>query len=120
MPHIPQAFAENTFTAEVLNSTQSVLVDFWAPWCAPCRVVSPIVDELAREYGDRVKVGKVNIDQNEALAFKYDIISIPALVVFKDGRPMSKQVGVVPKATIADMLDEAIAAASKAAPPKAA
>ncbi|MEO1131093.1 MAG: thioredoxin [Cyanobacteria bacterium J06639_1] len=115
MAHTPLTFADNTFTKEVLNSSQPVLVDFWAPWCAPCRVVSPIVDDLAREYGDRVKIGKVNIDDNEALAFQYDIMSIPALVVFKDGRPISKLVGVLPKADIAAKLEEAIAAPPQAA-----
>ncbi|MEM6446476.1 MAG: thioredoxin [Cyanobacteria bacterium J06642_2] len=113
--HTPHTFTDTTFAEEVLNSSQPVLVDFWAPWCGPCRFVGPVVDELAREYGDRVKVGKVNIDENEALAFRYDIMSIPALVMFKDGRPISKQVGVIPKETLVEQLDAAIADTPKAA-----
>lgn len=113
--HTPHVFTDSTFATEVLHSARPVLVDFWAPWCGPCRFIGPIVEELAREYGDRVKVGKVNIDENEALAFQYDILSVPTLIIFKDGRAVSKQVGVVSKAALAERLDAAIAAPPKAA-----
>ena len=92
------------FEAEVLNNDQTVLVDFWAPWCGPCRMLSPVVEEIASERAD-IKIGKVNVDEQEALAVKFGIMSIPTLIVFKNGLPVRQGVGVQPKAAILDMLN---------------
>ena len=94
---------KSNFQNEVLNSEKTVLLDFWAPWCGPCRMVSPIVDEIAAERGD-VKVGKVNVDEQPELASQFGIMSIPTLVVMKDGRITDQLVGARPKAQILAML----------------
>lgn len=94
--------AEN-FQKEVVESTKPVLVDFWASWCGPCRMLSPLVDEIA-ETVDSVKVGKVNVDEEMELASQFGISSIPSLLVFKNGKVVSQSVGVVPKAKILDMI----------------
>ncbi len=85
------------FEAEVLQSDVPVLTDFWAEWCAPCRRIAPIVEELAAEYAGRLKVAKVDVDANPALAERYDVHSIPTLLVFKGGQPVERIVGYVPK-----------------------
>jgi len=93
------------FEAEVLNSDQPVLVDFWATWCGPCRVIAPAIEELASEYNGKAKVVKLDVDNNPQTAMKYGIRSIPSLLFFKDGRPVDQMVGVVPKRILADKLD---------------
>ena len=94
---------KNNFQNEVLNSEMPVLLDFWAPWCGPCRMVSPIVDEIAAERGD-IKVGKVNVDEQPELAGQFGVMSIPTLVVMKGGKVVNQIVGARPKAQILAML----------------
>ena len=97
---------EQNFAQEVLQSDKPVLVDFWASWCGPCRMVSPIVDEIAEELGGKVKVGKVNVDEQRELAGEYGIMSIPTLMVVKNGEIVNTAVGVRPKNAILSMLGE--------------
>ena len=102
-PVRPVKVTDASFQQEVLGSTGTVLVDFWASWCGPCRMISPIVEEIAGEVTD-TKVGKVNIDEQPELASAFGIMSIPTLVAIKDGKVVNKMVGVRPKASILQML----------------
>jgi len=93
-----------------LEESGLMLVDFWAPWCGPCRYVAPVMEDLAEEYGDRVRFVKVNVDEAPATASRYGIRSIPTLAVFRDGEPVEGVVGVVPRQQLAGMLDRELAA----------
>ena len=95
---------QQNFEDEVLGSSVPVLVDFWATWCGPCRMLSPLVDELAEKYEGKVKFGKINVDEQPRLAMNYGVESIPTLLLFKDGRAVDKSIGVVPKSSIEQML----------------
>lgn len=94
----------DNFEKEVLQSDKKVLVDFYADWCGPCKMMSPVVDEIAEEMGDGVKVCKINIDEEQNLAVKYDVMSIPTFIVIKDGKEVGRTVGVQPKEEIISML----------------
>ncbi|MCE5218640.1 thioredoxin [bacterium] len=104
-----QELTESTFDAEVLKAEAPVLVDFWASWCGPCRMVAPVVEAIAENYAGKVKVGKVNVDQEAALATKYGIRTIPTLLVFKGGQPAERTVGVQSEDAIASLLDKVLA-----------
>ena len=97
------------FTQQVLESDVPVLVDFWAEWCGPCKMISPVLDELADAYDGKVKVAKVNVDENRATAVKYHVRSIPMLLLFKDGQIQATQIGAVGKGQLSQMIDKALA-----------
>ncbi len=95
-----------TFEQEVIESSIPVLVDFWAPWCGPCRMVAPVVDEISEQYDGKIKVVKVNTDDNPSVATKYGIRSIPTLMIFKGGQRVDMVVGAVPKTTLSTTLEK--------------
>ena len=97
---------ETNFESEVLKSNQPVLVDFWAEWCGPCKMLAPVLDEIAKVYADRIKVAKVNVDDNPGLALRYGIQSIPTLLYFANGEVKNQTIGVVSKKKIVEHLDE--------------
>lgn len=97
---------DTSFSKEVLEEIKLVLVDFWAPWCGPCRMVSKVVDEIAEEYSDSIKVVKVNTDENHSTATCYGIRSIPTLMIFNKGKRVDTIIGAVPKSTLANKLEE--------------
>ena len=99
---------DSNFDQMVLQAKMPVLVDLWAPWCAPCHMVAPVVEELASEYDGRVSFAKLNVDQNPRTASRYGIMSIPTLLIFKDGKPISNIVGFRPKAELKRSLDAAL------------
>ena len=100
---------DNNFQAEVIESDVPVLVDFWAPWCGPCRAVAPVVEEIANERGDALKVVKLNIDDNQKTAVEYDVMSIPTLILFRHGQVATKVIGAYPKKKLEEQLEPALA-----------
>jgi len=100
-------FTDSNFQLEVLQAPEPVLVDFWAPWCGPCRMIAPVIEELAGEYGGAVKVGKINIDDNPGPAQTYGVMNIPTLLLFKKGEVVDRFVGVQSKAKLQQALDAA-------------
>lgn len=105
----PLEVTDSTFEQEVLQSPQPVLVDFWAVWCGPCKAIAPIVEELAGDYEGKLKVMKLDVDDNPRTATTYGVQSIPTLLVFKDGKPAERIVGAVPKKVIVDKLQGVVA-----------
>ncbi|MEP9376079.1 thioredoxin [Aquabacter sp. CN5-332] len=100
--------SDQSFEQDVLKSGEPVVVDFWAEWCGPCRMVAPILDEVSGELGDKLKIVKLNVDENPETASKYGIMSIPTLLLFKDGKIASRQVGAAPKAKLVQWINGAI------------
>lgn len=101
-------FTDQNFQDDVLKSDTPVVVDFWAPWCGPCRVVSPIIEELAKDYEGKVKVGKMNVDDNPNTAGEYGVMSIPTVMIFKGGQPVKAMVGAQGKDSYKRTIDEVV------------
>lgn len=102
------ALTEDNFESEVLKSTMPVLVDFWAPWCGPCRSMAPIIDDLAKEFDGKITVGKVNVDENKNLAGIYGVMSIPTLIFFKGGQNVGQLVGYTAKSALVKKIDSLV------------
>ena len=100
---------DSSWDAEVMKASELVMVDFWAVWCGPCQMVAPIVDELAKEYAGKLKVRKLNTDENPEVAGRYQVMSIPTILFFKNGQVVDKQVGAVPKGVLAGKLNAQLA-----------
>ena len=101
-------FTDQNFDSDAEKSDVPVLIDFWATWCGPCKAIAPVIEEIAHEYNGKVKVGKIDVDQNQNTAMKYGVRSIPTLLIMKDGKVVNQIVGAVPKGNISDILDEII------------
>ena len=109
----PLVVEDSSFDQIVLQSKQPVLVDFWAPWCSPCRAIAPIIEELAKEYGDRLTFAKLNVDESPKIPSKYGIHSIPTLLLFKNGKPVEQVIGFQTENELKQVLDAALAETKK-------
>jgi len=109
-------FTDSTFDSEVINSDVPVLVDFWAEWCGPCRMMTPTVDAIANDYAGRVKVGKLNVDENNGTAMRFQVRGIPMLLLFKGGKVVEQRVGAMGKAEVQKMIDQHVSAATEERP----
>ena len=105
----PFAVTDDTFEAEVIQSEKLVIVDFWATWCGPCKMVEPSLEEIASEYADRVKVARLDVDANNGTAGRYGIMSIPSLLFFRNGEEVDRVIGAVPKSALMSRLDKVLA-----------
>jgi thioredoxin 1 len=101
--------SDSGFEDSVITNKETYLIDFWAPWCGPCRLVAPIVEELAKEYDGKIKVGKINVDDNQQVAGKYGISSIPTIMIFRDGDLKERITGALPKPALKQIIDKALA-----------
>lgn len=101
---------DQSFEKDVLKNSEYVLVDFWAEWCGPCKQLSPIIDDISNDMGDKLNVYKVNIDQNPETPAKYNVRGIPTLVIFKNGQPVGTKVGALPKSSLVEWIESVIAA----------
>ena len=100
-----QAVSDTSFDGDILKSEQPVLVDFWAPWCGPCRSVAPIIDDLATQYLGKIKVAKINVDESSAVAMKYQVTSIPTFILFKNGEVADRVLGAMPRSEFVKFID---------------
>ena len=105
----PVEITDENFQQEVLDSETPVLVDFWADWCQPCKMIAPVVQQIAEEYDGKVKIGKLDVDSNQQTSQAMGIRGIPALIIFNDGKPVDQIIGVVPKSIIQKKIDEVLA-----------
>lgn len=101
-------FSDQGFESDVINSQEPVLVDFWAPWCGPCKLLGPTIEELATTYAGRARIGKVNVDENTEVASEYGVNSIPTVILFKGGKIVDRFVGVTPKAKLSAAIDKTL------------
>lgn len=106
----PVEMTDNNFASELGEGL--TLVDFWAPWCGPCRIIAPVLEELAGDYEGKVKIGKVNVDENPQVAGQFRVMSIPTLILFKDGQPVDQMVGAAPKRSFESLLNKHLEAAN--------
>ncbi|TSA28278.1 MAG: thioredoxin [Ignavibacteriales bacterium] len=104
----PFTFTDGNFDAEALKSNLPVIVDFWAAWCGPCKMIAPIIEELAGEYEGKVKIGKLDVDENQQTAIKYGVRSIPTVLFLKDGKVVETIIGAVPKSTFAEKITKLV------------
>ena len=105
----PVEISDSTYQSEVIEADKPVLVDFWAPWCGPCRMVGPILEEIASEQESKIKIVKVNVDENQQYASKLGVFNIPTMILYKDGQPVDKIIGAMPKNQLLDRLNPFLA-----------